>query len=156
MTKNIVVCCDGTANEFKKDRTNVVKLFYTLEKDPAVQACYYHPGVGTMAPPGVLTRAKAKLAEIAGLAFGYGLNADIADIYIFICRHFEPGDRLYLFGFSRGAYTVRAVTSLLYMYGLIPQDNDRLVPYAVRMMAQIAGLQKRPKVPAPHPQIDDE
>jgi uncharacterized protein (DUF2235 family) len=46
MPKNIVVCCDGTANEFKRDRTNVVKLFATLVKDPVVQACYYHPGVG--------------------------------------------------------------------------------------------------------------
>ena len=49
MSKNIVICCDGTANEFKKDGTNVVKLFSTLIKDPAVQATYYHPGVGTMA-----------------------------------------------------------------------------------------------------------
>src|SRR5262249_44010852 len=155
MTKNIVVCCDGTANEFKKDRTNVVKLFYTLAKDPAVQVCYYHPGVGTMAPPGVLTRTKAKLAEVAGLAFGYGLNADIADIYIFICRHFEPGDRLYLVGFSRGAYTVPAIHSLLSLYGLIPQDNDRLVPYAVRMMWKIHDLQKRAKGPARDAQIDE-
>jgi hypothetical protein len=56
MTKNVVVCCDGTANEFKRDRTNVVKLFQALVKDPGVQACYYHPGVGTMAAPGFVTR----------------------------------------------------------------------------------------------------
>jgi len=77
MPKNIVACCDGTANEFKRDRTNVVKLFYALVKDPAIQACYYHPGIGTMAAPGFVTRAGAKVAEIAGLAFGYGLNNDI-------------------------------------------------------------------------------
>src|SRR5258707_1001401 len=49
MPKNVVVCCDGTANEFTRDRTNVVKLFRALVKDPHVQVCYYHPGVGTTA-----------------------------------------------------------------------------------------------------------
>ena len=49
MTKNVVVCCDGTANEFAEDRTNVVKLFYTLVQDPNRQITFYHPGVGTVA-----------------------------------------------------------------------------------------------------------
>lgn len=145
LNKNIVVCCDGTANEFNRDRTNVIKLFYTLVKDPAVQACYYHPGIGTMAAPGFVTKTGAKIAEIAGLAFGYGLSGDICDAYIFICENFQPGDRLYLVGFSRGAYTARAIASLLYMYGLVPTDNDRLVTYAVRMMWAIHGLEKRKK-----------
>ncbi len=156
MAKNIVVCCDGTANEFKRDRTNVVKLCYALVKDPAVQACYYHPGIGTMAPPGFITKSGAFIAETAGLAFGYGLNNDICDAYTFICRNFETGDKLYLFGFSRGAYTVRAIASLLHMYGLVPRDNERLVPYALRMMWAIHGLRKRTKAGAlPDPRIAD-
>src|SRR5262245_51130954 len=52
MPKNLVLCCDGTANEFAEDRTNVVKLFFTLERDPSRQLGYYHPGLGTMEPPG--------------------------------------------------------------------------------------------------------
>jgi uncharacterized protein (DUF2235 family) len=143
MPKNVVICCDGTANEFTRDRTNVVKLFAALIKDPAMQACYYHPGLGTMAAPGFVTRLGAKVAEIAGLAFGYGITNDICDLYIFLARNFEPNDRLYLFGFSRGAYTVRAVTSLLHMYGLIPRDDDRLAPYAVRMMWKIRELKRK-------------
>jgi uncharacterized protein (DUF2235 family) len=155
MPKNIVVCCDGTANEFKQDRTNVVKLFFALVKDPVVQACYYHPGVGTMAAPGFATKVGAKVAELAGLAFGYGLNDDIAGAYIFICRNFQPQDKLYLFGFSRGAYTVRAVASMLHMYGLVPADNEGLVPYAVRMMWAIRALQKRAKpTAAPDPRVE--
>src|ERR1700730_7253974 len=59
MHKNVVVCCDGTANEFTTDRANVAKLFFTFVQDPARQVAYYHPGVGTMAPPGVFTRAGA-------------------------------------------------------------------------------------------------
>jgi uncharacterized protein (DUF2235 family) len=108
-----------------------------------------------MAGPGFTTKASAKLAELAGLAFGYGLNADIGDSYIFVCRYFEPGDRLYLFGFSRGAYTARAVASLLYRYGLIPPDNDRLVPYAVRMMWAIRDAQKRPQGPEREALMDE-
>src|ERR1700693_2069989 len=109
MTKNVVVCCDGTANEFTRDRTNVIKLFRVLIKDPAAQVCYYHPGVGTMAAPGFVTKTGAFTAELAGLAFGYGLTDDLCDAYIFLCRNFDPADKLYLFGFSRGAYTARAL-----------------------------------------------
>jgi uncharacterized protein (DUF2235 family) len=143
MPKNVVVCCDGTANEFARDRTNVVKLFWTLIKDPTIQACYYHPGLGTMAAQGFVTRIGAKVAEIAGMASGYGIKNDLSDAYIFLCRNFKPEDQLYLFGFSRGAYTVRALASLLFMYGLIPPDNDRLAPYAVRMMWAIHKLQRK-------------
>jgi uncharacterized protein (DUF2235 family) len=71
------------------------------------------------------------------------LNDDISDAYAFICRNFEPQHKLYLFGFSRGAYTARAVASMLHMYDLVPPDNERLVPYAVRMMWAIHALQKR-------------
>jgi uncharacterized protein (DUF2235 family) len=153
--KNIVVCCDGTANEFTRSRTNVPKLFLILAKDPAVQVTYYHPGVGTMAPPGFLTKAGVRLAEIAGLAFGYGLSNDIRDAYIFIANHYERDDRLFLFGFSRGAYTVRAVTGLLHLYGLIPMGNEPLVPYVVRMMWKIHGLQKRGRADSRHPSIGE-
>ena len=48
MGRNIVICCDGTANEFARDRTNVVKLYYTLEQDSARQIAFYHPGLGTI------------------------------------------------------------------------------------------------------------
>jgi uncharacterized protein (DUF2235 family) len=141
--KNIVVCCDGTANEFARDRTNVVKLFATLVKDPLKQMTYYHPGVGTLAPPGFVTRVGATTAQLAGLAFGYGLDQDVRDIYIYIANNFEQGDCLFLFGFSRGAYTIRAVAALLHMYGLIPKCNEPLVPYAVRLMWKIHSLQMR-------------
>ena len=149
MSKNIVICCDGTANEFKKDRTNVVKLFSTLIKDPAVQATYYHPGLGTMAPPGFVTTLGSRIAELAALAFGYGLNNDIRDAYVFIADNFEDGDRLFLFGFSRGSYTVRAVAALLHMYGLVPKGNDPLVPYAVRLMWQIHAIQAHHRIGTP-------
>jgi uncharacterized protein (DUF2235 family) len=137
LMRNIVLCCDGTANEFAKDRTNIVKLFSTLVQEPSVQTASYHPGLGTMEPPGTLSPLRRRLARLLGQAFGYGLPSDIRDAYVFLMSSFEPGDRLFMFGFSRGAYTVRAVASLLHMYGLIPKGNEPLVPYAIRMLSAI-------------------
>src|SRR6188474_2617289 len=107
--KNIVLCCDGTANEFARDRTNVVKLFYALELHTPQQIAFYHPGLGTMEPPGALTGFAKKTTRLLGKAIGYGLESDVRDAYVFLMNNFEAGDRVYLFGFSRGAYTVRVV-----------------------------------------------
>lgn len=137
MPKNVVVCCDGTANEFAKDRTNVIKLYSTLRQDPTRQVTYYHPGAGTMEPPGALSPWRRRFTRVLGKAIGYGLEHDIRDAYLFLMNSFEPGDQIFLFGFSRGAYTVRAVASLLHMYGLLHAGNDALVPYAIRMMIGI-------------------
>jgi len=143
VVKNVVVCCDGTANEFAQDRTNVVKLFYALLHDPGRQIAYYHPGLGTMEPPGALTGIGRTVTKMLGLTFGYGLSADIRDAYVFIMNHFEVGDRLFLFGFSRGAYTVRVLSAMLKLYGLIPKGNDALVPYVVRMLMSIGKLDRK-------------
>jgi uncharacterized protein (DUF2235 family) len=132
--RNLVLCCDGTANEFTQDRTNVVKLYYCLKQDPDLQLAYYHPGVGTMEPPGALSSWDKKANRLLGLAFGYGLERDIADAYTFLINAYRPGDRVFLFGFSRGAYTARAVASLVSMYGLLPAGHGAFVPYAVRML----------------------
>jgi uncharacterized protein (DUF2235 family) len=143
MSKNIVLCCDGTANEFKRDKTNVVKLFYTLVHDSPKQNTYYHPGVGTMEAAGAVTMTGRKITKLLGKAIGYGLEADIRDAYVFLMNHFQNGDHVFLFGFSRGAYTVRAVGALLHMYGLIRPGNEPLVPYAIRTMMAITELRER-------------
>jgi uncharacterized protein (DUF2235 family) len=149
MPKNVVVCCDGTANEFARDRTNVIKLFYTLIHDPSRQVAFYHPGLGTMEAAGALTTFSRRLTKLAGLAIGYGLEADVRDAYVFLMNYFQEGDRLFLFGFSRGAYTARAVASLLHMYGLIRKGDEPLVPYAIRMLMAINRAQGRTKANQP-------
>src|SRR5690606_41582321 len=119
MPRNIVVCCDGTANQFAVDRTNVVKLLYTLEHDPDTQVIYHHPGIGTMEAVGAVTKIGRRVTKLLGKAIGYGLETDIRDAYVFLMHNLQPCDRVYMFGRSRGPYTVRAVASLLHMYGLI-------------------------------------
>src|SRR5450756_1181267 len=148
--KNIVLCCDGTANEFAQDRTNVIKLSYALQHSAGQQIVYYHPGLGTMEPAGALTPLARRVTRLLGMAIGYGLESDVRDAYVFLMDNFEPGDRVFLFGFSRGAYTVRTLASLLHMYGLISSGNEPLVPYAIRMMTAIQRLN------AQGPSGDDE
>ena len=137
MPKNIVVCCDGTANEFAHNRTNVIKLYSALVPDTADQVTFYHPGIGTMEPFGSLSTITRWFTRLLGMAIGYGLENDIRDAYAFLMETYEPADRIYLFGFSRGAFTVRAVASLILWYGLIRKGNEPLIPYAVRMLMAI-------------------
>jgi len=132
VSKNIVICCDGTADEFSRTNSNVVKLYQTIVCD-AGQIAYYHPGLGTMGSRQALTRVGRWWTKLLGLGFGYGISDNVADAYQFLMRTWEPGDRLYLVGFSRGAYTVRAVCGLLHLVGLLTTGNEGLIPYAIRM-----------------------
>ena len=89
MAKNVVVCCDGTANELATDHTNVVKLFRVLENDQSRQVAFYHPGLGTMEAIGALTSVSRKVTKFLGLAFGYGLERDVCDAYGFLMQQGE-------------------------------------------------------------------
>jgi uncharacterized protein (DUF2235 family) len=97
--KNIVLCCDGTANEFSDHNTNVVKLYQLLEKDPARQVTYYHPGVGTMEAVGALTSVARKITKVLGYVIGYGLEDDVRAAYLFLMRTYSPPET----GFSCSA-----------------------------------------------------
>jgi uncharacterized protein (DUF2235 family) len=133
MPKNIVVCCDGTGNQFDRAKSNVIKLYKTLVCDDN-QIAYYHPGVGTMGSRNALSWAGKLWTQVLGLAFGYGISDNVADAYQFLMRTYEPGDRLYVFGFSRGAYTARALCGMLHIVGLLTKGNEGLIPYAIRMI----------------------
>jgi len=135
MPRNIVICCDGTGNEVSDTNSNVVKLYSTLEIN-AQQLGYYHPGVGTMGSPNALTWVSKQWTRLKGLAFGYGLMANVGDAYRFLMDNYQEGDQVFLFGFSRGAYTARALASMIHMYGLLCPGNQGLIPYVTRMFAQ--------------------
>jgi len=136
MPKNIVICCDGTSNQYGTTNTNVVRIFTTLIQDER-QIAYYHPGLGTMGAPGAWTRASQWFSRLLGQALGRGLADDLYAAYVFLMHAYEPGDQVYLFGFSRGSYTVRALAGMLHMFGLIRTGNESLVPYAIRMLTKL-------------------
>lgn len=117
--KNIVICCDGTWNtpddkEFGVPTpTNVVKIYNVLEeqdKNGIVQHKYYHPGVGTNG---------TWWDKAIGGGTGKGLNKNIMSAYRELCDYFQDGDQIFLFGFSRGAYTVRSLAGLMSCCGLL-------------------------------------
>jgi len=132
MPRNIVVCCDGTGNQYGAENSNVVKLYWTLSAQDK-QVAYYHPGVGTMGSRSALTAIGKWWTRVRGLAFGYGFSDNIADVYSFLMKEFRPGDQIFIFGFSRGAYTARALCGLLHMFGLLTPGNEALIPYALRL-----------------------
>ncbi len=136
MAKNIVICCDGTGNEYGDSNSNVVKLYSTLIIDGTNQVGYYHPGVGTMGSPSSRNKFSSAWSVLMGQAFGAGLLENVGDAYRYLMNVYQDGDKVFIFGFSRGAYTARAISGLLHMYGLLYSGNDGLVPYIIRMYAK--------------------
>jgi uncharacterized protein (DUF2235 family) len=133
--KNIVICCDGTGNEFGDNNSNVVKLYATLDINDK-QIGYYHPGVGTMGAPSANNKLEEEWSVLKGLAFGAGLMSNVGDAYRYLMNLYNQDDDIYVFGFSRGAYTARALAGVLHMYGLLRPGNEGLVPYVTRMFAR--------------------
>ncbi len=142
MGKNIVILCDGTSNEVCAERTNILRLFGTLEKSDR-QVVFYDPGVGTFGAENSVSYYYRKAVEIWGLATGWGLDVNVQEAYRFIVSHYDPdkkgedADRLYLFGFSRGAYTARVLAGFIRAVGLIPKENLNLLDYAYRAYKDI-------------------
>ncbi len=115
--KNIVLLSDGTGNSAAKlFKTNVFRLYEALDRsDPALQVAYYDDGVGTS--------SFRPLAALGGL-FGVGLRRNVLDLYRFLCRNYEPGDHIYCFGFSRGAFTARVLAGLIAREGVVVNGRD--------------------------------
>jgi uncharacterized protein (DUF2235 family) len=115
--KNIVLLSDGTGNSAAKlFKTNVFRLYEALDRsDPTVQVAYYDDGVGTS--------SFRPLAALGGL-FGVGLRRNVLDLYRFLCRNYEPGDHIYCFGFSRGAFTARVLAGLIAREGVVANGRD--------------------------------
>jgi uncharacterized protein (DUF2235 family) len=133
MAKNIVVCLDGTNNQLQAaDNTNVVRLLDALKlDDPAEQVAYYDPGVGTFSASGAWTPPARFVSRYAGLMFGAGLRENLGEAYSFLSSMYETGDRIFVFGFSRGAYNARALVGMLDVFGLFRSGSENLIPYAV-------------------------
>ncbi|HEY1106716.1 MAG TPA: DUF2235 domain-containing protein, partial [Agromyces sp.] len=131
--KNIVMCFDGTGAQVRATRnSNVVLLYSMLDlSDPAKQIAYYDPGLGTQAATGAWSPAARALSKLFGLAFGTGIRRNLGEAYLWLANNWVPGDRIYLFGFSRGAYTARALAGMLRNDGLVRPGSENLVEYVV-------------------------
>src|SRR3954447_24948403 len=146
--RNLVVCLDGTNNEPETGTTNVARI-YDLAQKNASQLVYYDPGVGTMGARGAVTRIGKALTRVAGLLVGYGIKDNIEEAYTWLSRNYQENDEIYVFGFSRGAYTARALTGMLHTVGLLRPGTENLVPYALKLYA-------RGGPPAPPPGVEPD
>jgi len=126
MGKRLVICCDGTWNTRKQAApTNVVKVSEAvapMDDAGTLQLVHYHEGVGTK-----------PWQRVTGGAFGFGLSRNIRDCYRFLVRHFEPGDEVFLFGFSRGAYTARSLGGLIRNSGILLRRNESKIDEAYEL-----------------------
>ena len=136
--KNIVICCDGTRGKYdaEEKNTNVVRLFERLGPDGSHQVSYYDPGVGTHSS--VWTWMGRWLSNLVVSAtgvslFGAGVKGNVKQAYKYLMEHYEPGDRVFLFGYSRGAHTVRVLAAMLHKCGLLTRGSDNLIPYLVNI-----------------------
>ncbi|WP_299843603.1 DUF2235 domain-containing protein [uncultured Roseovarius sp.] len=131
--KRILIFCDGTWNSSTIEHvTNVVKVYDAVVRTPD-QACLYIPGVGT---GGRFVTFVGKWAnKIGGGAFGWGLNRNIKIAYAQLAEHYDPGDKIMIFGFSRGAYTARSLAGMIRKCGLPPKNavTARVVRKAFRL-----------------------
>lgn len=114
--KRIILLSDGTGNSAAAlFKTNVFRLYQAIDLSRRDQVAFYDDGVGT---------STFKPLAMLGGAFGFGLKRNVLDLYVQLSRTYRPGDRLYMFGFSRGAFTIRILAGLVLKQGLVAPSSD--------------------------------
>src|SRR5437588_3399030 len=121
MVKRLIVCCDGTWNDSDdgNEFTNVSRLAWAVEPLDArngniAQIVYYQSGVGT---------GGDLFSKLGGGGVGLGLSRNVRDAYAFLANNYAPGDEIFLFGFSRGAYTARSIGGVIGYAGLVHKSG---------------------------------
>lgn len=130
MPKSIVVCIDGTNNDPTNGRTNVSRFFRMLDKTAPEQIGYYQPGVGTLDPDNPSGPIKQAIRRIWDLATAGFFRRHVTSAYRYLMQVYEPGDKVFLIGFSRGAYTCRVLAGMLHKVGLLHRGQEEMLPFA--------------------------
>lgn len=138
MPKNIVVCLDGTSNQISGNPTNVLRLWETLIENDE-QVVYYDPGVGSMGAVTAITKIGRKISRTIDAAIGHTIHQNLREAYAFLASRYQPGDQIFLFGFSRGAYTARALAGVIKLFGLAPPARSNLFDYVWLMYSNSEG-----------------
>ncbi|CAE6502263.1 unnamed protein product, partial [Rhizoctonia solani] len=132
--RNLVLCFDGTGDQYDQDNSNIVRFVQLLKKDDKTkQMVYYQTGIGTGVGPSPKGRIATKISQTLDTMIASGLGDHVRGGYEFLMQNYSDGDRISLFGFSRGAYTARALAGMLHKVGLLPAYNNEQVPFAYEM-----------------------
>lgn len=131
MAKNIIICCDGTGNSVERDVTNVLRLYRVLDKSAkSNQVVYYDPGLGTLGNKQPWYKiSRTFKSSFYGLT-GANLDSTVLKAYQFLIDTYEDGDQIYLFGYSRGAYTVKVLAAFIHLVGLLKLEQKHLCDHA--------------------------
>ncbi|TFK20327.1 WD40 repeat-like protein [Coprinopsis marcescibilis] len=137
--RNLIICIDGTANQFGKKNTNVIELYNLLKKDIGdEQLTWYNSGIGTYARPH--WRSMKYWIQIflhkVDLAIAWNFDKTLLAAYQWLAENYQEGDRIFLFGFSRGAFQVRALSAMINKVGLLYKGNEMQIPFAYQLYAQ--------------------
>ncbi|KAK7050987.1 hypothetical protein VNI00_005099 [Paramarasmius palmivorus] len=132
--RNLVVCIDGTSNQFSKKNTNIVELYSRLVKDQN-QVTFYNSGIGTYATPSWRSFAyyKKVIGHKLDLAIAWRFERILLDAYRWLSERYKDGDKIFLFGFSRGAYQARVLSAMIEKVGLIHEGNEDQIPFAYEL-----------------------
>src|SRR5262249_26528228 len=115
-SRNLIVLSDGTGNSASKPfKTNVWRLYQAITLTDGSQIAAFGDGVGT---------SSVKILRVLGLALGIGVKRNVLNLYKFLCRNYEKGSRIWAFGFSRGAFTVRVLAGLIHYEGLVTFESE--------------------------------
>ncbi|KAK7442224.1 hypothetical protein VKT23_016195 [Stygiomarasmius scandens] len=132
--RTLILCFDGTGDQFDLDNSNIVTFFSMLKKDDrAQQMVYYQAGIGTYTSPQTATPLMAKFSKTLDEAVAWNLHAHVMGGYEFLMQNYVAGDRICIFGFSRGAYTARSLAGMIHKVGVLPACNHQQVPFAYKM-----------------------
>jgi uncharacterized protein (DUF2235 family) len=138
--KSIVICADGTWNDPTDEQpTNILQIARGVSSQGggSHQVVFYDWGVGSY------------YDQVKGGAAGEGLEKNITDCYRFLVQNFEPGDQLYFFGFSRGAFTVRSLAGFIRNCGILKPEHDDKVEYAFNRIYKNRSSKQSPDAPGP-------
>ncbi|KAI1389340.1 uncharacterized protein F4822DRAFT_197703 [Hypoxylon trugodes] len=142
--RKLVLCFDGTGNKFRGDDSdsNILKIFRCLDREAGDQYHYYQPGIGTYVVSNSLShtslgaRIRSWYLKAKDSAVGSSFDQHVVGGYRFLMRFYQPGDEIYFFGFSRGAYVARFLAEMLDYVGLLSHGNEEMVTFAWKAFSQ--------------------
>ncbi|RXW12342.1 hypothetical protein EST38_g13512, partial [Candolleomyces aberdarensis] len=136
--RNLIVCIDGTANQFGEKNTNVIELYNLVLKETGDNQCtWYNSGIGTYARPHwrSLHYWQQVIVHKIDLAVAWNFEKTVLEAYRWLADNYQDGDCIFLFGFSRGAFQVRTLSGMVEKVGLIHKGNEAQIPFAFELYA---------------------
>jgi len=142
--RKLVLCFDGTGNVFEGNTsdTNIVKLYDKFDRKDPSQYHYYQTGIGTYhaqggaVNKGIFSSIQSNISKTIDSGFATTFDAHVIAGYRFIMRYYKEGDKIYIFGFSRGAFTARFLSRMIHRVGLLSEGNEEMIPFAYDLYQQ--------------------